>query len=202
VAVALAGGSFDGAVLATTLAEVLAAFPAALVAAVDIPIGLPPPFPRRADVTARAALGSRGSSVFSTYPRAVYTSPTHAAAVSEARRLVGQGISQQAWRLGPRILEAASLEPGRVVEVHPELSFAHMVGVSLPSKHTWRGTAERLEALRRQGIELPADAPVGTTPAADLLDAAAVAWSAQRIARGQACCYPPGRAPGEPQIMA
>jgi predicted RNase H-like nuclease len=45
--------------------------------------------------------------------------------------------------------------------------------------------------LARAGISLPDDlAAAGTVPADDILDAAAVAWTAARIARGQAASFP------------
>ena len=73
--------------------------------------------------------------------------------------------------------------------MHPELSFAAMAGAPLgASKHTGPGRDERRRLLARAGIEIPA----GTLAAliGDVLDAAAVAWSAGRIAAGQAVTVP------------
>ena len=75
--------------------------------------------------------------------------------------------------------------PVRLYEVHPELSFAVLAGGPLPdSKHTPAGLAVRRDLLRGAGITLPSR--VAGLAENDLLDAAAVAWSAQRIAAGRA----------------
>jgi predicted RNase H-like nuclease len=71
-----------------------------------------------------------------------------------------------------------------------------MAGAPLAaSKHTAAGRELRRELLAQAGITLPAaPAPSASrTPAApltDTLDAAAVAWSAWRIATGQAAVIP------------
>jgi hypothetical protein len=52
-------------------------------------------------------------------------------------------------------------------------------------KWTWAGFWERLHSLRVQGIELPEDADGASLAAPDdVLDAAAAAWTAWRLARG------------------
>jgi hypothetical protein len=59
---------------------------------------------------------------------------------------------------------------------------------------------ERLRLLDAAGIALPReiDPPA---PAVDVLDAAVAAWSALRVARGQAFTLPSDREPGEPAIF-
>lgn len=170
------------------------------VVGIDIPIGLPVAGGRTADVLARAAVGPRRSSVFPTPPRQVLTAPTHAEATARCRELCGFGVSQQAYRLGPRVLEvdawtAQVLVAGapRVVEVFPELSFATMAGGHLADpKTTWAGIEVRRQLLRGAGLELAGD--LGLTGQRigvdDVLDAAAVAWSARRVASGEARCLP------------
>jgi len=80
--------------------------------------------------------------------------------------------------------------------VHPELAFGALSGAPLAlSKHTAPGLELRRGLLARAGIVLPAGnqvrvPPVLGAPAADTLDAAAVAWSAWRIATGQAVVIP------------
>jgi predicted RNase H-like nuclease len=75
--------------------------------------------------------------------------------------------------------------PPRLYEVHPELAFAALAGAPIPeSKHTSAGLAIRRELLTQAGLALPARVPGAAEN--DLLDAAAVAWSARRIAVGQA----------------
>jgi predicted RNase H-like nuclease len=66
------------------------------------------------------------------------------------------------------------------------------------SKHTAEGRAHRRELLASHGIALPLDTRDrrGTrdtrarAPVTDILDAAAVAWSAYRIATGQGITIP------------
>jgi predicted RNase H-like nuclease len=57
--------------------------------------------------------------------------------------------------------------------------------------------------LAAAGIVVPTDiGEAGRAGADDVLDAAAAAWSAGRIARGEARCFPHGAAPGAPAIWA
>ncbi|GAB7046949.1 DUF429 domain-containing protein [Catenuloplanes indicus] len=182
---------------APTIAALVAQAGPVDVAGIDIPIGLPDRTRRRADQDARALLGPRASSVFYTPVRAALTCPDYAAANAENRRLAGEGISAQAYRLGPKILDVdAWLRAGahpRTIEVHPELSFARMAGGPLPdSKKTWSGTVRREELLRQHGVLLPRDiGPAGRlVPVDDVLDAAAAAWTARRAAAGAAECVP------------
>ena len=88
----------------------------------------------------------------------------------------------------PKIREVRALAEQRpVFEVLPELSFAAMDG-DAPLRHaktTWAGHARRRRLLADHGLELPDDpGPAGRVAPDDLLDAAAVAWSARRIAEG------------------
>jgi predicted RNase H-like nuclease len=72
--------------------------------------------------------------------------------------------------------------------VHPELAFCVMAGTPLVhSKHTVAGRDLRRELLSRAGIVVPL---VLRAPVTDTLDAAAVAWSAWRIAAGRAVTLP------------
>jgi predicted RNase H-like nuclease len=52
------------------------------------------------------------------------------------------------------------------------------------------GVLERLELLRRHGIEFDELGASALAPIDDVLDAAAAAWSAQRIAAGTARTLP------------
>ena len=68
------------------------------------------------------------------------------------------------------------------------LAFCAMAGAPLAhSKHTTDGRELRRELLSRAGISLP---PIPRAPVTDTLDAAAVAWSAWRIATGRAVVIP------------
>lgn len=166
------------------------------VVAVDTPIGLPDDGPRRADALARRRLGRRASSVFSTPVRDALAAPTYAEARAvSVERTGGTSLTAQSYGLRRAILDVDDLVRSgtrlRVVEVHPELSFARMAGEPLLTrKRQEDGAVERLGVLRAQGIRLPASTDVRTRDVHDLLDAAAAAWSAARVARGEAESLP------------
>ncbi len=174
-----------------SFADVLIGAADAEVIGVDIPIGLPSTPGRPADQAARKALSPFASRVFATFPRQVISAPTYAEAVA----CCGDGprISRQSYGLRAKILEVdAHRSDPRIVEVHPELSFAAMAGAPLTSKKTWNGAMRRRALLATHGIEFPDDlAAAGRVPIDDVLDAAAVAWTAGRIAAGVALCLPP-----------
>jgi predicted RNase H-like nuclease len=195
VAVLLVEGSVHRVAVFATLADAVAAHATAEALAVDIPIGLPDCGRRAADVAAKALLGPRASSVFHAPPRLAAAEPTYQEANELAWRRCGHGVSAQAYRLGPKILEAEAVTVAdpRVVEAHPELSFAAMAGGPLrSSKKSWNGQAERRTLLERAGIALDDRLPgrAGEAPVDDVLDAAAAAWTAQRVAAGEARSVP------------
>ena len=165
---------------------------------IDIPIGFSATMPREADAAARLVLGPRRSSVFLTPPREVLAAAPYAVANQLSIELTGHGISRQAYGLAAKIFEVERWLPAapcRVVEVHPEVTFTTMLGhPATHSKKTWAGMVERRDALARAGIVL--DGPLGVAGASaavdDVLDAAAVAWTARRVAAGTADCHPAG----------
>ena len=158
------------------------------VVGIDMPLGLLEDGWRVADFLARQALGRRGSTVFAIPPRPVWQQPTYADANRMCRELTGKGLSAQTWGLRGKLLEADAYRrtsTARLHEVHPELSFAAIAGAPLAaSKHTKAGLVIRRELLAQAGITLPPK--VARAPENDLLDAAAVAWSARRIAAADA----------------
>lgn len=176
-----------------SLAECLAAHPEAAAAAVDIPIGLPDTGRRRADVLARSALGPRSSSLFPCPPRSVLEVADYHEALALARARFGFGISRQSHALRARILEAEGVADPRMFEGHPESSFAAIAGRPLSrSKKSWDGQMERRRLLAGVGIDVPdrLGGAVGAAPADDVLDAGVLAWTAGRIARGEAAPSP------------
>lgn len=184
--VVLKDGRFERALVLGTAAGV----PDAEVVGVDIPIGLPESGARRADLEARKFVGARWASVWLTPPAGVLARPW----------APGLGVSRQAHGMGARIREIAELGDQRFREVHPEVVFAFLAGGEpLPRKRTWAGVWRRVGLLRRHGVELPENLPL-EVPADDLLDAAAVALSAHRIATGAALTLPADPKPGEPVI--
>lgn len=175
----------------STFAEVLSL--RAQVIAVDIPIDPAGLGTRPADAAARAFVGAaRASSVFTTPPRAALEARSYVEACEVARTITGRAISQQAFALGPKILEVQALADAdeRVIEMHPEVSFRELAGSSaLESKHTPEGLEHRRKLLAEAGIRLPGAVP--GVPEADLLDAAVGAWTAARYASGKAVAAPP-----------
>lgn len=183
-----------GASLPEVLAQAERVTPVTVVG-VDMPLGLPRDGLREADRLARAALGRKAGSVFTTAVREAYLAATHAEATAVNAARTGKGLSVQGWHLGRKVLELDGWAPrcGRVViEVHPELSFARMAGSPvLAGKRTREGALRRQELLSAEGLwPLPAGPPRGLAALDDLLDAAAVAWSARRYAEGRAVSLP------------
>ena len=163
----------------------------ASVVGIDMPLGLLDSGWREADRAARRLLGPRRSSVFAIPPRAVCAQASYQAANQRCRELTGQGFSIQAWGLRAKLLEADLYRATcghPLYEVHPELAFGALAGAPLEhSKHTEAGRDLRRELLGRAGLAVPR---VRLAPVTDMLDAAAVAWSAWRIATGQAVVIP------------
>ncbi len=174
-------------------------YPHAEAIKVDTPIGVPhPPAERRsADTDARAMVGPRRSSVFSALPPILLDQPIWEAANQESIRLYdGRGVSKQSFALKPKIIEVAAVAEGnnRVYEVHPEVSFAKLAGHRhlAFSKYKWNGHHVRRKLLEDHGIVIPYNSldEVRTAGVDDVLDAAAAAWSARRIALKQAVALP------------
>jgi predicted RNase H-like nuclease len=145
------------------------------VVGIDVPIGFGP---RKADRAARRFLTGAASTAFTTPSREILEMPFGP----------GLGVSAQAHALGRRILHVTRLARSdpRFHEVHPEISFRAMNDAQ-PLRHRKKsagGVLERLELLRRHGIGLDELGTSAFAPFDDVLDAAAAAWSAQRIATG------------------
>ena len=167
------------------------------VVAVDIPIGLPDAGGRQADAEARRALVGKASSVFSTPVRAAVEAATYEEA--RAANLAATGgrtsVSAQAYALREKVLQVDAWVRGRpgarVIEVHPEVSFARMAGAPLLArKKDADGVRARREALAAHGIVAPAWFRGAGFGEDDLLDACAVAWTAVRHALGVSESYP------------
>ena len=171
---------------------------------VDMPIGLPAGGTRASDREAREFVGVRRNSVFMTPPRDVLDAASYAEANQIAERLPGgKKISQQAWALRTNIAAVGRVADAdeRLIEVHPEVSFCARRGgnhLAYP-KTTWNGQALRRAALAKHGVVLPDELDeAGGVPPADILDAAAVAWTARRHARGESRSLPDGWSRGTP----
>lgn len=187
------GGSLAALRTAASLDGLLTGTADAQVVGIDMPLGLLASGWRTADREARALLGPRRSSIFAIPPAPVWQAPAYGAANRLCRELTGNGFSAQAWGLRRKLLEAAEYRlrcPHPLCEVHPELSFRIMAGAPLENaKHTAAGREQRRALLAREGIVIAGDEALGRI-AVDVLDAAAAAWSARRIAAGHACVLP------------
>jgi predicted RNase H-like nuclease len=181
VAVVLEDGRFADDLLIGRIESSFSELHDAEVVAVDVPIGFGP---RAADGEARKFLAGAASTVFSTPSREILERPYGP----------GLGISAQAHALGPRILHVTNLArtDNRIREVHPEVSFRAMNDGQPLSyrKKSAGGALERIALLRQKGIPMDGLRETATAPLDDVLDAAAAAWSAQRIALGIAETLP------------
>lgn len=196
--------------LCRSFAEVLELDEAPACIAVDIPIGLPDMAIRGGricDNEARARLGQRQSAVFSVPARLAVAETQYRAACAAnlAHSDPPRKVSKQCFNLFPKIREVDALMTpqlqSRVFEVHPELAFWALNGgreVPLPKKvksaPSGPGIELRRDLLRSAGM--PVDhldtsaflrRDVGPD---DAVDACALAWSALRLARGEALTLP------------
>ncbi|MCK0198038.1 DUF429 domain-containing protein [Ancylobacter sp. 6x-1] len=130
-----------------------------------------------------------------------------ACALARATSDTGKAVAKQGFHIFPKIMEIDALLRARpdlvprVFESHPELCFWAMNGcraVPLAKKVKGRPHEEGLAFRRKLLIEqgFPDDAISAERARAlkvgpdDLVDAAATAWAAGRIARGEAESYP------------
>ncbi len=186
-----------------TFALLLAAQRSAAVIAVDIPIGLSESAPRPADQAARRFLGPRGSSVFPAPCRPALGGASYAAASARSFAASGKRLSKQTFAIVPKIrevdraLRADAATAQRVVEVHPEVSFA-VLNHDRPmpqSKKRAEGRAAR-RALLPKASQTALDAArprwlQGQVTTDDLLDALVALWTAGRVLEGRARGFPP-----------
>jgi predicted RNase H-like nuclease len=192
--------------LCPTFADVLTLDPKPAAIAIDIPIGLldkPQPGGRECDRQARKLLGRRASSIFTPPTRPMLKA-------SRYEQVRTQGLSIQSFNILPKIREVDQLmtpQLQRIVhEAHPELAFMSLAGAPTQyNKKTQEGQEERLQALQhllrfipfpsekrtkvrgvKEELFSPATFPRSQAALDDLLDAYVLAWTAHRIASGQA----------------
>jgi predicted RNase H-like nuclease len=198
IGIALAGDQVSGYV-AHDLDELVAAVMTdgeLAVVGIDMPIGLADNGRRQADVLARQGVGPLWPSVFITPVRAALAENDHARCSARNRELAGEGVSRQAFSLRDKLLELdqwVGQAPCRVVEVHPELSFAALAAQSLITrKSSWAGACQRRELLADVGVVIGGDLGEAGRRAAvdDVLDAAVCAWTARCVGAGLARSLP------------
>ncbi len=172
---------------------------------IDVPIGLLDAAMRggrSCDRLARALLGPlRGRSVFSAPARATLLARDYDDALRRNRSSSPHaiGISRQCFAILPKIREVdryvTRAPRRRVVEVHPEVSFAVMnddVAI-VATKKSDSGRRSRLDLLGRRWSPLAstlADRTPRQCAPDDLVDAMAACWSAERVAFGTALGLP------------
>jgi predicted RNase H-like nuclease len=191
--------------VAPDFAALLSRFqPTAAMIIVDMQIGLKDEGRRECERLARARLGrTRSSSVFPAPRRPMLSFSDYAAANAWGKTQgPGCGLTQQAWRILPKIREIddaiTPAHQARLGEGHPEVAFWRLNG-STPCAHRKRsseGKRERLAILERNGLtgvdELVADAraqakAIGASAARDdVYDACALALTARARLEGRA----------------
>jgi len=163
---------------------------------VDIPVGIPDAGPRLADQQARRFIAPRGSSVFPTPIRAAVEAATYPEAAAASLERQGKSLSTQAFAIAPKILDVdRHLADARIpiLEGHPEVTFRAIAGAGIVHpKKTFAGMSLRYELLRGGGVAVPLGIEKALRGAAtdDLLDATAMAWTARRVAQGDAERFP------------
>jgi predicted RNase H-like nuclease len=183
--------------------KVLAKYKCARIIAVDIPIGLAERSARACDIQARRVLGKpRSSSVFPAPFRATLLATTYATACQKNLAAGGKKVNRQTFALLPKIRDVDQvMSPGVqnwVYENHPELCFWKLNGCRAMqfSKRSEDGKREHLKLLSQPFPEISGHLGQLNTQRAephDLLDAAAAAWTAVRIAREEAAQIPDER---------
>lgn len=171
---------------------------------IDIPIGIPDTGPRQADSLARTFIRPRSSSVFSTPVRsALFAADYDQARANSIAATGGSSLSKQAWAIGTKIREIDAWAPQASVPVregHPEVSFRAMAASGIEFyKKSETGIRIRRGLLEDHGLVVPEGAERGLVGTAvdDVLDAGAMAWTALRVARGEAVSLP-----GEPEVFS
>ena len=192
--------------LCKTFADVLGLQESPSVIAVDVPIGLPDIAAhggRDCDTDARALLGARRSLVLTPPARAALAEETFraACAVNLKHSEPPRKVSKQTYGIFPKIRDAdeclSPKDQGRVFESQPELAFRTMNGekpVAVPKRVKNAPHAEGLDARRgllaANGFDVKflASFEMSRLKAGqeDFLDACASAFTAVRIAKGEA----------------
>ena len=178
---------------------------------VDIPIGFPEIAEaggRICERETRKALKGRASTVFPSPARAALwvKDVLQASSINREHHACGSGLSSGSIGLFPKMREIDKLMPdaqGRIVECHPELCFWAMNGGKTvqEKKGDDAGIKIRKRLLSQNGFSdsflrqsPPSNAAIAATPD-DFLDACAAAWTARRIAQGEAKIIPKSGGP-------
>ena len=151
--------------IARNIRDAVDLLPPGTLIGIDIPIGLPNDDSRHCDIEARWLLGARGVCVFPAPLRVTLENTTDATSYEVAKQTQrrhhtrGKGISQQAWRILPKIREVDGLlradvkRAEQILEVHPEVCFAQWNG-GIPISSNKKGAPGR--AARAAAARSPA----------------------------------------------
>lgn len=201
IQIRLDDGDLDSAAFHPTFDDLLEATADADVVAVDLPIGHDDPDGgrRRADRRARETLGPRREGIPWTPPPEVLQTGSLAQARILAEDRGWPAPTDALWKLRDRIgeLDRAARSRERFVEARPEVAL-HVLkqerGGSGPLEHPpgrGQGRYERLKLLHEAGLRPTRSmGGVGKVGADDVLKATAVAWTAHRVATGEAVTLP------------
>ncbi len=138
--------------------------------------------------------GNAWEPAFPTFPYEVSIAERYAEAV--ARCGAGPRISRQSYGLRTKILQVEEQRRIRGFSRSTRNARSPQRLERPSSQKNWNGAVRRRTLLAGHGIELRDDlAAAGRVPVDDVLDAAAVAWTAGRIAPGIALCLPTGSTP-------
>lgn len=169
-------------------------------ALVDMPIGfVDGPEPRDVDTAMRSFLKGKASSVFPTPCRAALQAYDYWDASEINEKSLARRLPKQTFMLFPKMREVdeAVREIGQahLREGHPEVSFAILNGSPvLTRKREKDGVADRTRLLAEAGIPsetLLKSLKRGAMAEDDILDAAALFWSAARFVRDSHITFPP-----------
>jgi predicted RNase H-like nuclease len=197
--------------IASNIIDAVDRLPAGTLIGIDIPIGLPNDDSRHCDVEARWLLGARGVCVFPAPLRVTLENTTDATSYEEAERIQrpqharDKGISQQAWRILPKIrdvdvfLRADVKRAEQIIEVHPEVCFAQWNG-GTPTSHNKKsaqGRAARAALIddiwpmqRERLLDELKQTGRGRFQADDLYDAFVALWTMRRYKEGRSRTLP------------
>jgi predicted RNase H-like nuclease len=169
-------------------------------AVVDIPIGFTSgPSDRDVEASMRAVLKGKSSSVFNTPCREALYKDSYGLASEVNRRVLGKGMSKQTFALFPKMREmeqiVRELGQSRIREGHPEVTFATLNnGPVLLRKKDSAGEAARASLLEAAGfriVELASTVRRLGAAKDDVLDAAAMLWTAKRFIESKHITLPP-----------
>ena len=169
-------------------------------ALIDMPIGfVDGPEPRDVDSAMRSFLKGKSSSVFPTPCRAALDAYDYWDATEINEKSLSRRLSKQTFMLFPKMreIDEAVREVGqaRLREGHPEVSFAILNGAPvLTRKRNKDGIADRTRLIASAGMpaeDLLKTHKLGAVAEDDILDAAALLWSAARFVQGLHVTFPP-----------